>query len=227
VSDTFTYTAVSRVSPKAGLISGGQSVTITGFGFTFATGGVSFGGTAATDVVIVSNTTITAVTPAHNSGAVDVVVEGVGTGSGLYTYELVGSTLLPRVPVSTDNKLDVVGAPRWLMVVKQRLEQPVTVGTEQVTGGPFQVDQIPELPWTKIDKTGSSLADLTTRSASDLTSGILRQSLGGTGRANAYSFAPGSFTVQDGTFALILSSLQLTNSIDVLTVLGSGSVGIL
>ena len=52
---------------------GGTSVTITGTGFvTGAT--VKLGGTAATSREVVSTTSITATTPAHAAGAVNVVV---------------------------------------------------------------------------------------------------------------------------------------------------------
>ena len=63
-------------------------MTITGTNFTGATA-VTFGGTAATGVTVVNATTITAVTPAHAAGVVNVAVTtpgGTGTGSGLYTY---------------------------------------------------------------------------------------------------------------------------------------------
>lgn len=231
MADTYTYTQVRRVDPKGGTIAGGTPVTITGFGFNFATGGVTFGGVAATDVVIVSNTSITATVPAHAAGAVDVVVEGVGTGTSLYTYQNPSTQLLPRVPVTggaggTEQQLDIKNLAPWLYQVKKRIEQAPIVDAASVIGV-LSEDQIPELPWAKINKTGSSLADFTTRSASDLTSGVLRQPYGGTGRPNAYSFAPGSFTVADGTFALIVSHLDLTGAIDSVTVLGSGILAVL
>jgi hypothetical protein len=64
-------------------------VTITGT--NFATGAtVTFGGTAATNVVVVSSTSITATTPAHAAGAVTVTVTNPGGQSGSltngYTY---------------------------------------------------------------------------------------------------------------------------------------------
>jgi hypothetical protein len=78
-ADQFTYIAVtasapsvSGVSPNSGPASGGTSVTITGSGFTGETG-VEFGTTAATDVVFVSDTEITADSPA-GSGVQDVTV---------------------------------------------------------------------------------------------------------------------------------------------------------
>src|SRR5204862_117972 len=81
----FTYLApaptVSGVSPNSGPTGGGTAVTITGTGF--ASGATAnFGGTAATNVVVVSSTSITASTPAHAAGAVNVVVTNAGGQSG-------------------------------------------------------------------------------------------------------------------------------------------------
>ncbi len=73
---TFTYLplpVITGVAPANGPETGGTAVTITGTGFTGTTG-VTFGGTPATDVTVVDDTTITATTPAHAPGAVDVVV---------------------------------------------------------------------------------------------------------------------------------------------------------
>jgi hypothetical protein len=64
---------VISISPTSGTTSGGTSITISGTGFsTGAT--VTLGGTAATNVTVVSSVSITATTPAHTAGAVDVVV---------------------------------------------------------------------------------------------------------------------------------------------------------
>ncbi len=76
------------ISPPIGRTLGGTAVTITGSGFTGATA-VTFGGTAATSFMVVSGTSITATTPFHAAGAVDVVVTtpgGTATGTGAYTY---------------------------------------------------------------------------------------------------------------------------------------------
>ncbi|EQD42173.1 Cell surface receptor IPT/TIG domain protein, partial [mine drainage metagenome] len=64
---------VSGISPAAGSTGGGTSVTITGTGFTGATA-VAFGGTQAASFKVVSDTDITAVSPAGISGLVDVEV---------------------------------------------------------------------------------------------------------------------------------------------------------
>ena len=79
---------VSLVSPSTGPVAGGQSVTITGTGFTGATG-VTIGGSAATGVTVVSDTQITATTPAHAAGSASVVVTtaaGSNAANTLYTY---------------------------------------------------------------------------------------------------------------------------------------------
>ena len=72
---------VSSVSPNSGTTAGGTAVTITGT--NFASGAtVTFGGAAATNVVVASSTSITATTPAGSAGAVTVAVTvGVQSGS--------------------------------------------------------------------------------------------------------------------------------------------------
>jgi IPT/TIG domain/Beta-propeller repeat len=89
---------VSGVNPASGSINGGTSVTITGT--KFANGAtVSFGGIAATNVVVASDTRITATTPAHAAGSVSVVVTNPNGDAGLlaqgFTY------IAPPVPVIT------------------------------------------------------------------------------------------------------------------------------
>ena len=74
-ADEFTYMAVTGVSPAAGPLAGGTSVTITGTGFTGATA-VKFGSTAAT-ITSDTATQIMATSPA-GSGTVDITVTGPG-----------------------------------------------------------------------------------------------------------------------------------------------------
>ena len=91
-ADEFTYTAatttiptVTSISPTYGPVSVATPITITGTGFTGATG-VTVGGTAATSVVVVSSTEITATTPASSSvGQVDVLVTTPGGTSPALT----------------------------------------------------------------------------------------------------------------------------------------------
>lgn len=89
--------AVTSVSPSFGLPTGGQSVTVTGTGFTGATA-VAFGGSAATSFTVDSPTQITAVAPAHALGTVDVTVTtayGTSTASAAdqYSYGQLRPTL--------------------------------------------------------------------------------------------------------------------------------------
>ncbi len=87
----FTYAViptVTGVSPNTGSTAGGTTVTITGA--NFATGAtVTFGGTGATNVVVVSSTSITATVPAKSAGAVTVTVTVNGQSGSLtsgFTY---------------------------------------------------------------------------------------------------------------------------------------------
>ena len=64
---------VTQVSPANGLAAGGTVVTITGTNLT-GVSGVTFGGTAGTNLQVVSSTQIKVTTPAKAAGAVSVVV---------------------------------------------------------------------------------------------------------------------------------------------------------
>ena len=75
---------ITAISPARGVTGGGDGVTLTGTGFTGATG-VFFGGAPATSFSVVSDTRIDAITPARNPGPVDVVVANAD-----------GSALLPE-----------------------------------------------------------------------------------------------------------------------------------
>ena len=65
--------AITSLSPNVGSPAGNQTVTINGIGFTGASA-VTFGGTPAAADTVNSPTRITATTPAHALGTVDVVV---------------------------------------------------------------------------------------------------------------------------------------------------------
>lgn len=73
----FTYTVpdptITMINPSMGVVTGGTSVTITGTELTGVTS-VTFGGTAGTNMMVVSDTEITVDTPAGNAGMVDVVI---------------------------------------------------------------------------------------------------------------------------------------------------------
>jgi hypothetical protein len=75
-ADDYTYApTITGLDPAAGSTAGGNTVTITGTGFTGATK-VTFGGTAGSSLVVVSDTEITVKAPAHAAGTVEVRVQG-------------------------------------------------------------------------------------------------------------------------------------------------------
>lgn len=80
---------VTGVSPSSGPTQGGQTVTITGTNFVSGSTTVSFGGVAGTNVTVSSPTSLTVDTPAHATGAVEVVVTtpgGSDADTNTYTY---------------------------------------------------------------------------------------------------------------------------------------------
>ncbi len=108
----------SSIVPNSGTTAGGTPVTITGVNF-LAPATVTLGGAAATGVSVVSPTTITAATPAHAPGIVDVVVVSNGltstlTGGYFYFTPQAGAsfyTLTPCRLVDTRNPNGPRGGP--------------------------------------------------------------------------------------------------------------------
>ncbi len=135
VAGGFTYTtpvylppvSLSSVAPNSGSVVGGRSVTITGSNFVnLPQTQVLFDLVPATSVTVVSGTTITATTPAHAAGAVEVrVVSPDGVSAALaqgftYVYDSDGDGipddwetdhgLNPNDPSDADNDADDDGA---------------------------------------------------------------------------------------------------------------------
>jgi len=85
--------AITGVVPSSGTTTGGTSVIVTGSGFTGVIGaaGVKFGAVDATSYTVNSNSQITAVTPPHAAGIVDIVATSPAGSSSIvagdaYTY---------------------------------------------------------------------------------------------------------------------------------------------
>ena len=82
--------SVTSVSPASGRTSGGTSVTTAGTGFQSGAT-VTFGGNAAMNVTVVSGTSISATTPPHAAGTVNVTVTNPNGQSATlvngYTYK--------------------------------------------------------------------------------------------------------------------------------------------
>jgi hypothetical protein len=92
MTSAYTYVtgtpAIASVTPSSGPTTGGTTVTIAGSNLTGATA-VTFGGAAATSFTVISATAITAVTPQHVLGAVDVAVAapgGMATAASAFSY---------------------------------------------------------------------------------------------------------------------------------------------
>jgi IPT/TIG domain len=90
--------SISSAGPSSGPVAGGTTVTLSGSGFA-TSASVSFGGIAASSVVVVSSTQLRAVTPAHASGTVSVTVtesphNQSATLAGGFTYTSTSSSTL-------------------------------------------------------------------------------------------------------------------------------------
>ncbi len=114
---------VTNATPNNGSENGGTSVTLTGTAFV-AGARATFGGTQATNVVVVSSTSITCTTPAHAAGAANVVVTNPdsqsGTCSACFTYN---ASTAPTISAISPNSGTTFGG------------TPVTVtGTNFVSG---------------------------------------------------------------------------------------------
>ncbi len=99
LNNGFNYSAVdiTQVSPAIGPLSGANTVTIQGAGFTSGST-VMFGNTAATSVTFVSSTSLTAVAPAHAAGPVNMTVTSAnGTGLLPLGYRFSGLPIISNV----------------------------------------------------------------------------------------------------------------------------------
>ncbi|MEY4226815.1 MAG: hypothetical protein RL190_1572, partial [Actinomycetota bacterium] len=106
---------IAGVSPSAGPLAGGTTITISGTELTDATR-VTVGGVPATRVTVVNATTVTAVTPAHAAGTVAVALAAPGgavSAAAAFTYAdpAVEEAPASSAPVTTAKALPATG--RW------------------------------------------------------------------------------------------------------------------
>jgi hypothetical protein len=93
-----TVATVTNVSPNTGSTGGGTTVFITGSGYCNVASAVSFGATAAASFAVLSDTEISAVSPAHAAGPVDVtVINGAGTSATSAADQYTFVTPVPSV----------------------------------------------------------------------------------------------------------------------------------
>ncbi len=93
-ADTFLAPTAAAISPTSGATLGGTNVTISGTNFR-AGASVSFDGVAATNVVVVNTTTITAMTPVHQPGTVNVTVVDTDNQGGTLVQGFVYIVVVP------------------------------------------------------------------------------------------------------------------------------------
>ena len=110
------------ITPNIGTVFGGTTVTLTGTHFSQATQ-VKFDSTVATDLTVISENTISVVTPAHAAGVVDIhVISDSGDQAlvGAFTY---------FEPVST-----VVDSEEEVLLLFEPVSTVIGLGTLPKTG---------------------------------------------------------------------------------------------
>jgi hypothetical protein len=102
---------ISTINPNRGAPQGGTITTITGTGFTGTTA-VTFGGTPATVIQVLNDTTIRATTPPHDVGAFDVVVTNPESTNTLIEGFGFGAVPLSRMTNTRDVRPALHGSRR-------------------------------------------------------------------------------------------------------------------
>jgi hypothetical protein len=102
---------VTGLNPNSGSTAGGTTVQITGAGFCNTVTSVRFGATAATSFTAQSDTLLTAVSPAHAAGVVDVTVTNPGGTSATsaadqFTFVIPG----PATAACPTNQFSLTGS---------------------------------------------------------------------------------------------------------------------
>jgi len=181
---------VTGITPASGPVSGGTEVTITGTKFTGATA-VTFDGIAATEFTVISDTSLTAMTPAHAAGAVDVVVTTPGgSASVTYTYEEI------VIPAPTVTSIDPASG-----VAGEELTGVVITGADFVTG------TTPTVWLAKAGETNITATDVTVVSSTKITCTLALSPYEAT--------LPGQWDLgvqnEDGQYGLKTAAFTITN----------------
>jgi len=103
---------LTSISPNSGPTAGGTSVTITGTNFSSGAT-VRFDSTAATNVTVVSSTSITATVPAHVSGPVNVVVTSLNGQSATLTNGFTYAAAAETTLLEDDFNDNAVNLAKW------------------------------------------------------------------------------------------------------------------
>jgi hypothetical protein len=152
--------SIRSISPVAGNIAGGTSLTITGTGLLRTTG-VNFGGSPASDVTIASDTSITCLTPASVRGFIDVTAaKAVGSSTLHEAFSFIDPAI---VAISWANlqyppSMSAIAGSPSALVFGRVLKTGVTGGGLPPAGilaqagyGPLDSDPRDNADWTWID----------------------------------------------------------------------------
>ncbi len=139
---------VGKLDPDGGGIEGGTPVTLTGANF-FSGATVTFDGSAATGVTVVSESKVTCTAPAHSEGVVDVIVTNIDSQSGIKAnsfaympFGIVSPSQMPeQIEIGDSLTLEVVGG-------SGSYEWTFTGGTATSATGANVVWQAPNNPGT-------------------------------------------------------------------------------
>jgi CSLREA domain-containing protein len=96
---------ISSISPSRGLPQDGTKVVVKGAGF-LSGATVRFGGINATSVSVVDSNTLTAITPAHAAGVVDVIVINRSGSSGTLSRGFTYTSSMSAVPTIISSAAD-------------------------------------------------------------------------------------------------------------------------
>jgi hypothetical protein len=214
LSDSTPTPAVTSISPASGSTAGGTSVTITGNFFTGATG-VTIGGVAATNVVVVNDTTITCTMPAGTPGTASVVVTtpgGSNAANTLYMY------LTPEITVRGKGVEIASGD------TTPSASDDTDFGSADITGGTvvrtFTIgnsgnDALVLTGTPKVSLTGASEFSVTTQPTSPV-------AVEGEPKTFAISFAPTSFGTKNAVVTIASDDLDEASYTFAITGTGNG-----
>ena len=215
---------LTSISPAFGSTLGGTSVTLTGTGFTAATS-VTIGGAAATSVVVVNDTTITAIASAGTVGSASVTVTGPGgtsTANGLFIFAV--------LPVFTNNMdaTSVVGQASFTANVatpSQVGTSPLTVSAISATGKLAVADNSGRvLLWNTIPTSNGVPADVVVGRPdfASTTTGTTASLLGASTAGVAFSPDGGKLLISDyaNNRVLIWNTVPAANGVPADVVIG-------
>ncbi|MCD5309851.1 beta strand repeat-containing protein [Kineosporia babensis] len=154
----YTYVAangvpvVDTMTPRSGPTGGGTTVVFRGLGMT-GVNRVTFDGTAATDLTVVDNTTLTLKTPAHTAGGVPVILTNANGASRSYLFTYVPLSGLPTVSGLTPNVGPVAGG-TVVTISGTGFDSATTVSFDGVEGTDLELGVDIDGPGTALETSG-------------------------------------------------------------------------